>query len=94
MCTLETVVIFLLLLTVIWGLVGGQEKTKGKREQDVRFWVKETSMPQYLGGIGRAAFQIKLETLPPMEKQTTLFLGERAQITATTSSHCPDGIKL
>lgn len=73
-----------------WG-VG--KRTKGKREQDVRFWVKETSMPQYLGGIGRAAFQINLETLPPMEKQTT-FPRERAQITATTSSHCPDGIKL
>ena len=51
-------------------------------------------MPQYLGGIGRAAFQTKLETLPPQEKQTAFFLGERAEITAITSSHCPDGIKL
>ena len=51
-------------------------------------------MPQHLGGIGRAAFQIKLETLPPQEMQTTFFLGERAQITPTMSSHCPDGIKL
>lgn len=47
-------------------------------------------MPHHLGGIGMAALHIR----PYRNGEKLFFPGERAEITAATFTHCPDGIKL